>query len=378
MGNLPVVVASRRGAGVLACCIALLALAAPSALAESSHGRLVSIARAPNGAQQLTYKIGPFNIIPGQNDIGYAGMDAKPKVDGWITRMRPDLIYTNGTVPRVDVVHLHHAVWLNMSRPDATSPGLPERFFAAGEEKTIFSLPKGYGYEYKASDGWLLNHMIHNLTPVATNVYVVLQVDFIPKTSPAARGIKAVRPIWMDVRNGQIYPVFNVRKGSGKHGTYTYPTDDPAAYTGGRKQNEWVADRDGELVATAGHLHPGGLHTDLWVRRSGAKLAKPACASRSSAKVRKRCRRNAPNGYGSNAHLFRSEAKYFEPAGAVSWDVAMSGTPRDWRVQIHKGDTLWTSATYDTRRASWWESMGIMVVYMADREAGSNPFRERV
>ena len=346
--------------------------------APKAHGSLVKVAEGDNGAQRLTYRIGPFNIIPGQNDIGYAGMDQKPKVDGWITRMRPDLVYTNGTVPRVDVIHLHHAVWLNMSAKDATSPGLPERFFAAGEEKTIMSLPKGYGLDYKASDHWLLNHMIHNLTPVATQVYVELQIDFIPKNSAAARGIQPVRPIWMDVQNGQIYPVFNVRKGSGEKGQYTYPNDQPAAYGGGSKRNEWVSDRDGVLVATAGHLHPGGKHTDLWMRRQGARVAKPACASKSSSKARRLCKARAPRGYGSNAHLFRSDAKYFEPAGAVSWDVAMSGTPRDWRVKIHKGDTLWTSATYDTKRGSWWESMGIMVTYMANSGSGTDPFKKRV
>ena len=87
----------------------------------------------------------------------------------------------------------------------------------------------------------------------------------------------------MDVENGSIYPVFNVEKGAGQKGVYTYPNDEPAAYRGGRKQNEWTSDRDGVLVATAGHLHPGGLHTDLWVRRKGARIAKPACASKSSA-----------------------------------------------------------------------------------------------
>ncbi len=72
-------------------------------------------------------------------------MDQKPKVDGWITRIRPDLTYLNGKVPRVDVIHLHHGVWLNMSKQDVTVPGLPERFFAAGEEKTVMTFPKGYG-----------------------------------------------------------------------------------------------------------------------------------------------------------------------------------------------------------------------------------------
>jgi hypothetical protein len=370
----------RRGvASALAACAILLALAAPNAMAgqQKASASLVKVAKAPNGAKRLTYKVGPFDIIPGQNDIGYAGMDQKPKVDGWITRIRPDLTYLNGKVPRVDVLHLHHGVWLNMDRSDATAPGLPERFFAAGEEKTIMSFPKGYAYEYKADDRWLLNHMIHNLTPVPTKVYMVLEIDFIPKTK--ARAMKPVRPIWMDVRNGQIYPVFNVEKGAGEKGLYTYPGDEgAAAYGAGRKRNEWVVDRDGVLVSTAGHLHPGGLHTDLWMRREGARIAKPACASKASAKARKRCRENAPRGRGSNAHLFRSVAKYFEPAGAVSWDVAMTGTRDDWLVKVRKGDTLWTSATYDTKRGAWWESMGIMVAYMADDGPGNNPYKRRV
>ena len=36
---------------------------------------------------------------------------------------------------------------------------------------------------------------------------------------------------------------------------------------------------------------------------------------------------------GRTVRLFRSRAKYFEPAGAVSWDVAMTATPPDWRVR---------------------------------------------
>ena len=71
-------------------------------------------------------------------------------------------------------------------------------------------------------------------------------------------------------------------------------------------------------------------------------------------------------------------AKYYEPAGAVSWDVAMTGTRLDWRVKLRRGDVLSTSATYDTKRGAWWESMGIMVAYMADGGPGRDPFKKRV
>jgi hypothetical protein len=69
--------------------------------------------------------------------------------------------------------------------------------------------------------------------------------------------------------------------------------------------------------------------------------------------------------------LFRSNARYFEPAGAVSWDVAMTATRPDWRVKFRRGDVFSITATYDSRRAAWWESMGIMIAYMADGGGGA-------
>jgi plastocyanin len=62
----------------------------------------------------------------------------------------------------------------------------------------------------------------------------------------------------------------------------------------------------------------------------------------------------------------------------VSWDVAMTGSRPDWKVKVRKGDVLSTNATYDTRRAAWWESMGIMLTYMADAGPGRQPFKKRV
>jgi plastocyanin len=345
--------------------LAVLAIATPASMA-APEGKAVAVSSLANGAKRIKYRIGPFNIVPGQNSIGYEIIREKPQEDGFITHLRPDLTYLDGRVPGVDVIHLHHGVWVNLSQRDTTMPGaVPQRFFAAGEEKTQMRLPKGYGYPIKGSDTLLLNHMIHNLTPVPTQVYMTYTVDFVPADSKAARGISPVRPVWMDVHNGSIYPVFNVRKGSGDKGRFTYPNDARNAYAGGRTANEWVVDRPGVLVAAWGHLHPGGLYTDLNVRRRGARIE----ASR---------KRDAPRGRGNTAHLFRSSAKYFEPAGAVSWDVAMTATQLNWRVKLRRGDVLSTNATYDTKRGSWWESMGIMMAFMADGGPGHNPFKRRV
>src|SRR4029077_14528770 len=138
----------------------------------------------------------------------------------------------DGTVPRVDVLHLHHGVWVTNGRP----------LFAAGEEKTTFALPPGYGWRYRTTDQWLMNHMIHNLTPTAEQVYLTYDLDFIPDSSPAAAGINEVETIWLDTVGGPnppfvAYPVFDVKRGTGgKDRRFTYP--DEARST--PRRNTWT------------------------------------------------------------------------------------------------------------------------------------------
>src|SRR3954447_68107 len=105
----------------LLCCLLVGALAAPAMAAG-------------NGVQHLHYRFGPLHVSPGQNTIDIAPTSLRPKVPGYITRFRPDLVYANGTKPSVNVIHLHHGVWLVNNEPR----------FAVGEEKTIVSLPQGY------------------------------------------------------------------------------------------------------------------------------------------------------------------------------------------------------------------------------------------
>ena len=95
-------------------------------------------------------------------------------------------------MPRVDVIHLHHGVWLKNLQP----------LFAAGEEKTEFAAPPGYGWRYRTTDQWHMNHMIHNLTPTPTKVYITYDLDFVPDTSPLAASMKEIQTIWMDVVGG--------------------------------------------------------------------------------------------------------------------------------------------------------------------------------
>ena len=325
---------------------------------------LTPISAAPEaGAERLHFKIGPFTVEPGQNNIANRSANSQqPQVDGWIVGIRPNLEYANGKTPGVDVIHLHHGVWLNIAGHDATSAGLPERFFAAGEEKTRMYLPTGYGYTYKTTDHWLLNYMLHNQLSKPSQVWVTYDIDLIPATSATANAIKPAVPIWMDVQNGETYPVFDIPHGSGHDGEFTYPDNATDPYQGGPAKNVWTVDQDGVLLATAGHVHPGGLRDDLWLERNRAH-APPDRAKPGSA---------------DTVRLFSSVSHYYEPAGSVSWDVTMSATPADWRVQVHKGEKLSITATYDSKRAAWYEGMGIMVVWMAAGDKGPDPFTTKV
>jgi plastocyanin len=159
-------------------------------------------------------------------------------------------------------------------------------------------------------------------------------------SSPAAQQITEAKPLWLDVAGIRAYPVFDVKRGwgGGDH-KYTFPDE---AVTAAQKApvgpaQRFVAPHDMTLISTGGHLHPGGLSTDL---------------EQSRGKLRRK--------------IFKSEAKYWEPAGAVSWDAAMTVTPSDWRVKLVKGDELHLSATYNTRYASWYESMGINMTWYVD------------
>jgi hypothetical protein len=331
---------------------ALVALAIPAlANAEALPGAHISAAPQDlakpadyPGIQHLHFKYGPINIAPGQNNIVLKPNSQKPSVPGYITMFKPNLIYADtGKVPPVDVIHLHHGVWISNAYP----------VFAAGEEKSTYFFPQGYGLHYQPSDSWIMNYMIHNLYPVPTKVFITYDIDFVPDDAEAAQSITPVHPQWMDVSGQRLYPVFDVHKGSGTHGRFTFPDQ---AHGAAQKAaigpaHEWIVPHDLTLVMTGGHMHPGGLYDDLTVTRNGVTKL-----------------------------LFRSQAKYFEPAGAVSWDVATTVPKPDWKIALKAGDKVDVHTTYDTTRASWYESMGIMDTFYADgiQPGAVDPFTQPV
>lgn len=344
-------------AAAIACC-----LVPQSAMAGEEY---LQPATYPGKATTFSCRTAPLPIGPGQNindgnafamcpnaqKIGNGPADTSvfnSSAPGYITRFKPSMVEVTSSnsiigTPSVWDLHLHHVVWL---KPPA---GTTDQVFASGEEKTEVMFPQGYGIKRNGTDFWALNFMIHNLTAKGGRyVSITWEMDWVP-VSEAGTDIKEANVRWMDVagRPEHIYPVFDAEKGFDQDGDgkWTFPDDVPtdSAEPGYEEREKistsanWMVPSGGRtLVFTAGHLHPGGTSVDLTVTRNG--VTKP---------------------------LFKSDAHYYEPAGAVSWDVSMEATRSDWRVAVKAGDVVSVSATYDVSKASWYESMGIMPLAVA-------------
>jgi hypothetical protein len=324
--------------------------------------------RYPGACRRLKFAFGPLTIKPGQNDVLLEPITIeRPVQDGYITRFKPDLVRPDGTVPPIEQIHLHHGTWLSVPSYGNSA------FAAAGEEKTLFPFPRGYGMPVKASDQWLLLYMVHSAVQQPQVVYITYEIDFIPKAKGDALGLKPAYPLWLDVNPG-AYPVFNVQRPfGGADGTCTWPKEECANFdpygkqivgqgqpgnAGGRDlpldglQFGGQPFRGGTLIGMGGHLHPGGLTNDIDVVRNG-----------------------------DARRVYTGEAVYWDrqhpdqPGGpANSWDFSMKvvGLPF-WGVRVKPGDVMRSNATYDTTIQSTYEDMGIAVAFLVPDDANGNP-----
>jgi plastocyanin len=216
-------------------------------------------------------------------------------------------------------------------------------------------MPQGYGLPVGADANWGLNYMIHSLNSTSgRQVYITWEIDWVPQTTPARTDINPVSIQWLDVAGlPHIYPVFDAKRSydSNGDGQFVFPDEvstDPSQPSYAERGNissarTWTLKNPETLVFGAGHLHPGGMHVDLQVARDGPDAG--SVDGDDPSEIRP---------------LFKSDAHYYEPAGAVSWDVSMEATPPDWRISLKAGDTVSINVTYDVRKASWYEAMGIL------------------
>jgi plastocyanin len=310
---------------------------------------------------------GATSTCPHAKKLAGSGPDNpfNSSAQGFVTRFKPSMVELKPSgklvTPSVWDLHLHHVVWL---RPN----GGPT--FASGEEKTIASMPEGYGLKVAGNGNWLLNYMIHSLNASkGRQVYITWQIDWVPASSPTGATMKDTTVQWMDVAGKHVYPVFDARRDYDLDGdgNFTFPDDvptDPDLPGYQERENisqtgNWTLNQDRTLVFASGHLHPGGKHVDIDVSRDGPDAGTVPGDTPSETKP-----------------IFTSRARYYEPAGPISWDVAMKATRRDWRIALKAGDKVTTHVTYNVSKSSWYESMGIMplAVSAPGDPAAKDPF----
>src|SRR4051794_41942330 len=112
---------------LIAAAAALLALASPAAARPAAGAAAQAHPQAKvepqAGVRHLHFRFGPIRVKPGQNTIVFRNTRQRPKVPGFITSFRPNLVRAGGKAPPTDVIHLHHAVWLVNLKPTWAAGG---------------------------------------------------------------------------------------------------------------------------------------------------------------------------------------------------------------------------------------------------------------
>lgn len=364
------------------------------------------------GCSRLKVVFGPIWAKPGQNDVLIQPVTfEKPYYPGYLTRFKPDLVDANGLSPRVKDLHLHHGTWLNpgyLGGADAfAATGVdPMRSYgsgpwiASGEEKTIAVWPHRYGLKVLPSDQWLFLHMIHNATAQTFPVWVTYDLDFVSEAAASVVQpdgkplITNTRGIWLDVgdcswhddcEKDNFNPIFNIQRGYGDKVSCAFPTENCAqqntlakksAQQGinvGVPRDEVTIQQDGSLVVMGGHVHFGGLADKVYLVRGGEeRLIHISDAL------------YWDENYNPNAAKPEDAwdlGKNVVGGNPSSWDMVMTGTTKDlgWAVKVKKGDKLRIEGVYDSRIASWYEQMGIVMTWLAPGDdSGIDPFDPNV
>jgi plastocyanin len=212
-------------------------------------------ATARAGEQTLVFRSGAITV-DGYGVSQGEQLIPSPSVDGYVTSISGDVVDENGVSVPIQSVMLHHIVLAKLGTPDTTCSSFTgydgtkstfptQRFYAEGEERTVMTMPPGYGYPNRGSDRWGLVFMLMNHKAQTRTVYVQLTVHYV-----TGEQLTPVTPYWLDVVNCRADPIFNVPGTGGLFSTYSRTAD-------------FVMPQSGTIVAAGGHLHGGGMSLKL-------------------------------------------------------------------------------------------------------------------
>jgi plastocyanin len=266
-----------------------------------------------------------------------------PQVDGSVVAMSVDIVDDEGTPVPINRLMLHHIVFLKAGASpqcpnyrafdfDKHYPGLAQPFYGAGEERNKLQLPPGYGLPTKADDHWLMTWMLMNHRKVADHAFIEWKVT--TDTDPT---LKPVTPYWLDVKNCNADPIFNVPGGGAPGSTYS-------------KSYQFNIPESGYIVAAGGHVHGGAK--DL-------RISQPACGDREIMRM--------DPAWGMPDHPFYHVRPILHEPGPI----AVSGYYSSQGFPVAEGQPIKLTADYDDELPHT-RVMGISLIYVAHSDTPVN------
>ena len=345
----------RRRAVSISLLVALACAAVPAAVAVADHDdpdagkpenaivkRTDRYVPKPAGTEEkVRYYFGPYTVPPG-HDANRVDIDL-PLANGYITSVEPGLRRAQDFgEPSRQEAHIHHAHWFAAdpgNEEDNYTGGNTEWIFGNGDEETKADFsersaadPKGpiYGQYIGAQGPQLMIYMLHNKTSQPLNVYVALDVTFLHGTKQQLATLdgREVR----DVSGVLFGRTFDVPREPAGDGVWSTTTDHP------RKAIEWTATKDGTIIGTGGHLHPGG--TSVLVENMGS--AENPCPD---------------DGRGTGGTLMLKSDALFNKGVKFSEDFQMEVSNPGWRAPVRKGDRIRITGLYENRDHAWYTAM---------------------
>jgi plastocyanin len=302
---------------------------------------LLAALAGPAGAAEQT-KSFDYPVTMDPFEVEQAQAIQGPEIDGYVTRMSVDVVDANGKAVPINRVMLHHIVFakLGVKHPACDTltafdektklPAAGEPIYAAGEERQVMELPRGYGYRMRASDKLYMVWMLMNHRAARDDVMIRYTITY--ETDPAA-DIKPVRPLWMDVVNCKADPVYDV-PGGGKPGSVH------------ERKYDLVVPESGRIVSGGGHVHGGGIET---------AITQPECGNREIMTSRP--------AWGMPDHPFYTVRPILHEPGPIS----MSGWLSEQGFPVRAGQRIRLTSRYDNERPHV-RVMGINLVYLAPGE----------
>jgi hypothetical protein len=173
------------------------------------------------------------NCVDGQLHNVPRSIAAPPCTNCRITDMVPNLVYNpdgTGEANLKTQIMLHHFVTFNSSKTDATCGG-PDRFMAAGNERTETHLPTPFGYDNTGGPWTLVYHLVNKSTTASQTVYI----EIVYRTRPNSE-TQPASSVWLDIDNCQ-------------DSEYTVPVGYSDTHF------DWTSTIEGRMLGIWGHLH---------------------------------------------------------------------------------------------------------------------------